>query len=144
MLECTSYIYKLYLLGFILRTSVAISGVGAAYPSGAPEFTPNFSGVRVTRSFVLCVVFCRSFFVLLYFLFWPLCCLFFFNIWILITSLWYLQALLVTLPYPHLLVYIVFLFNIYQLKNIQPLSGESKDYKIGFLLLLHSARGTKE
>ena len=57
MLECTSYIYKLYLLGFILRTSVAISGVGAAYPSGAPEFTPNFSGVRVTRSFVLCVCF---------------------------------------------------------------------------------------
>jgi hypothetical protein len=61
---------------------------------------------------------------------WPLCCLFFFNIRILITSRWYLQALLVTLPYPHLLVYIVFLFNIYQLKNMQPLSGESRDYKI--------------
>jgi hypothetical protein len=138
VLECTSYIYKLYLLGFILRTSVAISGVGAAYPSGAPEFTPNFSGVRVTRSFVLCVCFVDRFFVLLSFLFWPMCCfLFFFNIQILITSLWYLQALLATLPYPHLLVYIVFLFNIYQLKNIQPLSGESKDYKIGFLLLLH-------
>jgi hypothetical protein len=28
-------------------------------------------------------------------------------------------------------------FNIYQLKNMQSLSGESKDYKIGFLLLLH-------
>jgi hypothetical protein len=30
---------------------------------------------------------CRSLFVLLYFFFWPLCCLFFFSLWILITSL---------------------------------------------------------
>ena len=36
-----------------------------------------FSGVRVTRSLVFCVVFCRSLHVLLYFSFWPLCCLFF-------------------------------------------------------------------
>jgi hypothetical protein len=28
-----------------------------AYPSGAPEFTPVFSGVCVTRSLVLCVIF---------------------------------------------------------------------------------------
>jgi len=28
-----------------------------AYPSGAPEFTAVFSGVRVTRSLVLCVMF---------------------------------------------------------------------------------------
>ena len=39
-------------------------------------------------------MFCRSLFVLLYFLFWPLCCLFFFYLRILITSLWYLQSLL--------------------------------------------------
>ena len=32
-------------------------------------------------------MFCRSLFVLLYFFFWPLCCLFFFNIRILITPL---------------------------------------------------------
>jgi len=32
-------------------------------------------------------VFCRSLFVLLYFFFWPLCCLFFFDIRILITAL---------------------------------------------------------
>jgi len=31
------------------------SGAGTAYPSGAPEFTSGFSGVRVTRSLVLCV-----------------------------------------------------------------------------------------
>ena len=37
------------------------------YHSGAPEFTPVFSGVRVTRSLVLCVCFvdrCLSFFFL--------------------------------------------------------------------------------
>ena len=39
-------------------------------------------------------MFCRSLFVLLYFFFWPLCCLFFFDSRILITSLWYLQTLL--------------------------------------------------
>ena len=52
---------------------------------------PIFSGVRVTRSLVLCVMFCWSLFVLLYFFFWPLRCLFF-DIRILIT-LWYLQTL---------------------------------------------------
>ena len=59
------------------------SGVGTVYPSGAPEFTPVFSGVCVTRSLALCVCFvdrCLSFF------FWPLCCLFF-DIRILITPL---------------------------------------------------------
>ena len=34
-------------------------------------------------------MFCRSLFVLLYFFFWPLCCLFFFDIRILITPLIY-------------------------------------------------------
>jgi hypothetical protein len=33
------------------------NGAGTAYPSGAPELTPIFSGVRVTRSLVLCVCF---------------------------------------------------------------------------------------
>jgi hypothetical protein len=45
---------------------------------------PVFSGVCVTRSLVLCVYFvdrCLSFF------FWSLCCLFFFDIQILITPL---------------------------------------------------------
>ena len=46
------------------------SGAGSAYPSGSPDFTPCFSGIRFTRSLVLCVCFvdhCLSF--------WPLCCL---------------------------------------------------------------------
>ena len=50
-------------------------------------FTPVISEVRVIRSLVLCVMFCRSLFVLLYFFIWPLCCLFFFDIRILITPL---------------------------------------------------------
>ena len=40
------------------------SGEGIAYPSGAPDFTPGFSGVRVTRSLALYVCFvdrCLSF-----------------------------------------------------------------------------------
>ena len=61
----------------------ATSGAGTAYPSGAPEFTPIFSGVCVTRSLVLMCMFCRSLFV---FFFWPLCCLSL-DLRILITSL---------------------------------------------------------
>jgi hypothetical protein len=42
----------------------ATSGTGTALPTGAPELTPVFSGVRVARSLVFCIVFCRSLFVL--------------------------------------------------------------------------------
>jgi hypothetical protein len=52
-----------------------------------------FSVVRVTRSLVLCAMFCRLLFVLLSFS-WPLCCLSVQVLQILITSLWYLQTLL--------------------------------------------------
>ena len=56
---------------------------------------PVFCGVRVTRSLVFCVMFCRSLFVLLYFFFFPLCCLSFdLDLRILIKPLWYLQTLL--------------------------------------------------
>ena len=48
---------------------------------------PVFRAVRVTRSLVLCVMFCRSLFVLLFFYFWPLCCPSFFDLWIMITPL---------------------------------------------------------
>ena len=36
-----------------------------------------FIRVRVARSLVFCVMFCRSLFVILTFFFWPVCCLFF-------------------------------------------------------------------
>ena len=47
-----------------INTTGVISGAGTAYPLGAPEFTPGFIGVRVTRSLVLYVCFvdrCLSF-----------------------------------------------------------------------------------
>jgi hypothetical protein len=43
----------------------ATSGAGTAYTFGAPEFIHGFIRVRVARSLVFSVVFCRSLFVLL-------------------------------------------------------------------------------
>jgi hypothetical protein len=48
----------------LINTTGATSGAGTAYQSGAPELIPGFSGIRVTRSLVLCVRFvdrCLSF-----------------------------------------------------------------------------------
>ena len=63
---------------YYINTTGAISGAGTTYPSGAPEFIPVFSGVRVTRSLVLWVCFVDRFFL-------PLCCQSFFNLRILVT-----------------------------------------------------------
>jgi hypothetical protein len=41
---------------------------GTAHPSGAPESPLVFSGVPVTQSLALCVMFCRSLFLLSSFL----------------------------------------------------------------------------
>ena len=38
-------------------------GAAPADPSGAPKFIPGFSEIRVARSSVFCVMFCRSLFV---------------------------------------------------------------------------------
>ena len=55
-----------------MRTKISdelmTSESGTAHHSGAPESPPVFSGVPVTQSLVLCVMFCRSLFVLLSFL----------------------------------------------------------------------------
>ena len=61
-----------------------------AYPSRAHEVTSDFSGVLFAQSIVLCVVFCRSLFVLLFFIFWSLHCLSFstYGFWL---PLWYLR-----------------------------------------------------
>ena len=53
---CTFYCYN----SIKSWTTGATSGAGTAYPSGTPEFTPGFSGVRVTWSLVLCVCFVDS------------------------------------------------------------------------------------
>ena len=51
--------------------------------------TPVFNGIRVTRSLVLYVYFVDHVLSICTFFFWPLCCLFFFEIRILL--LWYLS-----------------------------------------------------
>jgi hypothetical protein len=58
---------------------------GTTYPSGAPEFTSGICGVHVSWSSVFYVVFCRLLFVLLSSFFWPLYCLSFFDLLLLIT-----------------------------------------------------------
>ena len=70
--------------GFLTRLTRRVSLVEQELPTlpGHPSSPPVFSRVRVTRSLVLYVCFVdRCFF------FWPLCCLFFFDIQILITPL---------------------------------------------------------
>jgi hypothetical protein len=58
-----------------------------------PNNGHNISSCYSIFSFIF--MFCRSLFVLSYFFFWPLCCLFLFDIPILITSLWYLHTHLI-------------------------------------------------
>ena len=70
-----------------INTPGAVSGAGTAYPSGAAEFTPGFKWCSCYSTFRFLCMFCRSLFVLQYFFFCPLCCLFFFDIRILITPL---------------------------------------------------------
>ena len=80
------------------KDTEATRGAETAYPSGAHEFTPAFSGVRVVRSLVFCVMVCKSLYVLLPFFFvffLPLCCLSFCNLRLLITPV-------VSSNFPHL------------------------------------------
>ena len=63
------------------------SGASTAYPSGSLEFTHSFSGVRVAQSLVLSVVFCRDHCLSFSYFFWPLYCLSFFDLRLLITPL---------------------------------------------------------
>ena len=77
-----------------ITTTGGTSGAGTAYATVAPEFTPDILWGSCYSIFNFICMFCRSLFVLLSLFFWPLCCLFFFDIRILITSLWYLQTIL--------------------------------------------------
>ena len=80
------------------NTTGATGSAGPAYHSGAHEFTPVFSEVGVTRSFVCLWMLCRSLFVLLFFFFWPLFFLSFFNRRLLITPLISVQVYGVLMP----------------------------------------------
>jgi hypothetical protein len=53
----------------------------------SPEFTPGFQWGSCYSIFSFMCMFCRSLFVFLYFFFWSVCCLFFFDVRILITPL---------------------------------------------------------
>jgi hypothetical protein len=78
---------QMMFVSFNSNTTGVTSGAGTANISGALEFIPGFSGVRVAWSLVFCVEFWIWLFVLLSFFFWPLCCFPFFDIRILINPL---------------------------------------------------------
>ena len=96
---CASYLNFLNRIGYCCcRTNYtrvcnqidatgATSGARTADPSRAPEFTPGFQWSSCCSIFSFICMFCRSLFVLLSFFFRPLCCLSFFDLRILITSL---------------------------------------------------------
>jgi hypothetical protein len=77
---------KYYVPGFVTRLTRRVSRVEQELRTlpGHLSSPPIFSGVRVTRSLVLYVCFVNR---CLFFFFWPLCCLSFFDIQILITPL---------------------------------------------------------
>ena len=69
------------------NTTGVTSEARPAYNSGTSEFTLVISGVHVAQSLVFCVVFCESLFDISSFFFWPLYCLSFFDLQLLIISL---------------------------------------------------------
>ena len=66
------------------NTTGAICGAGIVTHTEHLSSTSVFDGVHVAQSLFFCVIFCRSVFVLF---FWPLCCLSFFDLRLLITPL---------------------------------------------------------
>ena len=81
--------------GFVTRLTRRVSLVEQELLTLSQHMSspPVFSGVRVTRSLVFCVVLCRSLFVLLYFFFWycAVCSSSIYGLWL---PLWYLHNLL--------------------------------------------------
>jgi len=77
---------SMLLIGFVTRLTRRAPLVEQELLTPLEHLTspPVISGVHVTRSLVLCVCFVDR---CLYFFFWPLFCLFFFDIRILITPL---------------------------------------------------------
>ena len=73
------------LLAIVLSVLLIIPLISSnsSHPSGAPQFNHCFSGVPITRSYVLCVCFIDR---CLYFFFWSLYCLSF-DLRLLITPL---------------------------------------------------------
>ena len=68
-----------------INTTDSTRGTGTSYPSGAPEFIPDFSGFHVTRSLVLCVCFvdsCLSFCLFFPFGFCVVCSSWIYGFWL--------------------------------------------------------------
>jgi hypothetical protein len=87
------YDHKWLITGFVTILTRRVSLVEQEL-FNLPEYLsspPIFSGNRVTQSLVLCVCFAD-----IWLSHWPLCCLFFVDLRILIT-LWYLQPLLIVM-----------------------------------------------
>ena len=63
----TQFVYHMMFVSFNSNTTGATGGAGTANPWEAHEFTPAFSEVRVSRSSVFCIMFCKSLFVLFLF-----------------------------------------------------------------------------
>jgi len=65
---------KRLITGFVARATRWVRHVEQELPTfyGVHDFIPGFCGVHVPRYLVFSAMFCRSFFVLLSFLFWPL------------------------------------------------------------------------
>jgi hypothetical protein len=87
---------QMMFVSFKSNTTGVTSGARTPNISGALEFIPGFSGVRVAWSLVFCVESWIWLFVLLSFFLWPLCCLPFFDIQCIriLIDRWYLQTFL--------------------------------------------------
>ena len=94
-----------------------------------PEYlswSPVFSGVRIARSLVFCVVFCRSLFVLFFFLSLYFVCTLIYDFWL---PLWYLRF--TTSDYP---------FDILDLRLlITPLISSNVSYPIDGVNCIHNS-----
>ena len=80
----------------ILATSVGYHDFSTGLRSAPTKNLQIYVSFSCYLIFSFMCMFSRSLFVLLYFFFWSLSCLFFFDLQILITSLWYLQTLLLS------------------------------------------------
>ena len=96
-------------------------------PSGAHEFIPGFSGVRVARSWVFCVVFCGLTFVIFCYFFYfghcVVCPSLIYGIWL---PLWYLQTLLT--KYIDLFIFLVLLIFVFQYYEKTDLAVKINNY----------------
>jgi len=63
----TLFTFQSMFVSFNSNATDVTSGTGTAYPSGAPNITLVFSGVRTGRALVFCAVLCRWLSVLLSF-----------------------------------------------------------------------------